>query len=140
MSEPNQVVALTEGITAGAFHEILDLAIEGRGKLPGAKQSAKQLLLAKNDAEDAIARMVTSHVAMASGQGFATNWGGFSVSVVMSWMRGTLAAMRDCRQGMAKTTTAMMSAAKAAAKPRRGPPGRATKMPITARINVAIAP
>ncbi|QXT63116.1 EcsC family protein [Tessaracoccus palaemonis] len=97
MSEPNQVVALTEGITAGAFHEILDLAIEGRGKLPGAKQSAKQLLLAKNDAEDAIARMVTSHVAMASGQGFATNWGGFLVSIVTIPANVTAAAFIQAR-------------------------------------------
>ena len=78
----NQALAVAEGLTASAFHEILDLAIEGRGKLPGAKHTAKQLLLQKNDAEDAISRMVTSHVAMAGGQGFATNWGGFFVSLL----------------------------------------------------------
>lgn len=82
MSERSQAVALTEGLTANVFHELLDLAIEGKGKLPGAKASATQLLVQKNDPEHAISRMVASHVALASGQGFATNWGGFLVSIV----------------------------------------------------------
>ena len=82
MDTQNQAVALTEGITANVFHEILELAIEGKGKLPGAKHAAKSLLVQRNDAELAISRMVTTHIAMASGQGFATNWGGFFVSLV----------------------------------------------------------
>lgn len=81
MSTQNQAVALTEGITANVYHEILELAIEGRGKLPGAKHAAKSLLVQRNDAELAISRMVTTHVAMAGGQGFATNWGGFLVAL-----------------------------------------------------------
>ena len=82
MSNQNQAVALTEGITANVFHEILELAIEGKGKLPGAKHSAKSLLVQRNDAELAISRMITTHVALAGGQGFATKWGGFLVSLV----------------------------------------------------------
>ena len=82
MATQNQAVALTEGITANTIHEILELAIEGKGKLPGAKHAAKQLLLQQGDAELALSRMLTTHVAMASGQGFATNWGGFLVSLV----------------------------------------------------------
>ncbi|NHB84775.1 hypothetical protein G7085_09580 [Tessaracoccus sp. HDW20] len=78
MATQNQAVALTEGITANAIHEILELAIEGKGRLPGAKHAAKQLLVQRNDAELAISRMLTTHVAMASGQGFATNWAGSS--------------------------------------------------------------
>ena len=81
MSEQS-VIALTEGLTANVFHEILDLAIEGKGKLPGAKASANQLLAQRNDPEAAITRLVAQHVAMAGGQGFATNWGGFLVSLV----------------------------------------------------------
>lgn len=79
--QPN-VVAVAEGVTADVFHEILDLAIEGKGKLPGAKHAAKQLLGKRGDAEAAIERMVAQHIAMASGQGFATNWGGFFVSLL----------------------------------------------------------
>lgn len=81
MSDQN-VVAVAEGFTADVFHELLELAIEGRGKLPGAKHSAKQLLAQRSDAESAISRMIAQHVAMAGGQGFVTNWGGFFVSLV----------------------------------------------------------
>lgn len=79
--QPN-VVAVAEGVTADVFHEILELAIEGRGKLPGAKHSAKQLLGKHGNAEAAIDRLVAQHIAMAGGQGFATNWGGFIVSLL----------------------------------------------------------
>lgn len=82
MSTQNQAIALTEGLTANVFHEILELAIEGKSKLPGAKHAAKSLLVQQGDAEKAIARMITTHVAMAGGQGFATNWGGFFVALV----------------------------------------------------------
>lgn len=82
MDAQSQAIALTEGITANVFHEILEMAIEGKGKLPGAKHAAKSLLVQRNDAEAAISRMVTMHVAMAGGQGFVTNWGGFLVSLV----------------------------------------------------------
>lgn len=82
MTEPNNVVAVTEGVTADVFHEILTLAIDGKGKLPGAKHAAKQLLRQHGDTESAITRMIANHIAMASGQGFATNWGGFLVSLV----------------------------------------------------------
>ena len=81
MSDGN-VVAVAENFTADVLHELLQLAIEGRGKLPGAKHSAKQLLAQRADAESAIARMIAQHVALAGGQGFATNWGGFVVSMV----------------------------------------------------------
>lgn len=81
MSQPG-VVAVAEGLTADAFHQILDLAIKGRGKLPGAKASANKLLAKHRDPEIAVGKAVTEHIAMAGGQGFATNWGGFLVSVV----------------------------------------------------------
>ena len=58
MSEKNQVIAVSEGISANVFHEILEIAIEGKGKLPGAKHSAKQLMLQKNDIEDAISEKI----------------------------------------------------------------------------------
>lgn len=77
-----RVVAVAEGFTADVLHELLQLAIEGKGKLPGAKHAAKQLLAHRRDPEAAISRMIAQHVAMAGGQGFATNWGGFFVSLV----------------------------------------------------------
>lgn len=82
MMQHSDAVAVAEGLTADVFHEVLDLAIRGKGKLPGAKHAAKQLLVRHNDAEAAIRSLITSHIAMAGGQGFATNWGGFLVSLV----------------------------------------------------------
>ncbi|MDO5678542.1 MAG: EcsC family protein [Propionibacteriaceae bacterium] len=82
MMQQSDAVAVAEGLTADVFHEILDLAIKGKGKLPGAKHSATQLLVKHNDAEAAVRSMITSHIAMAGGQGFATNWGGFFVSLL----------------------------------------------------------
>ena len=82
MSEQNNVVALTEGLTADAFHQLLELAIEGKGKLPGARTAAKKLLNQHRDPETAINWLVNQHVAYAGGQGFVTNWGGFFVSLV----------------------------------------------------------
>lgn len=80
MAQPNNVVAIADGVPADLFHQLLDLAITGRGRLPGVKKAAGKLLSRHEDAEAAISRLITEHVAMASGQGFATNWGGFFVS------------------------------------------------------------
>lgn len=82
MSEPTNVVAVAEGLTSDAFHQILDLAIEGKGRLPGAKVAAKNLLVKHRDPEVAVDKVVTEHIALAGGQGFATNWGGFLISLV----------------------------------------------------------
>lgn len=82
MSQPTNVVAVAEGLTSDAFHQVLELAIEGKGKLPGAKVAAKNLLVKHRDPEVAVDKVVTEHIALAGGQGFATNWGGFLVSLV----------------------------------------------------------
>lgn len=81
MSQPTNVVAVAEGMSADVFHQLLDLAIHGKGKLPGAKKAAAQHLDKHQDHEKAIARFITEHVALASGQGFVTNWGGFFVAL-----------------------------------------------------------
>ena len=73
MSQPPNVVAVAEGLTSDAFHQILDLAIEGKGKLPGAKVAAKNLLVRHRDPEVAVDWVVREHIALAGGQGFATN-------------------------------------------------------------------
>ncbi len=82
MSQNNDAVAVAEGLTADVFHQILDVAIEGRGKLPGAKKAAVSALQRTRDPEAAVKWIVAQHIAMAGGQGFATNWGGFFVSLV----------------------------------------------------------
>lgn len=82
MTQPTNVVAVAEGLTTDAFHQILEMAISGKGKLPGAKTSANNLLRKHRNPETAVKWIVNEHIAMAGGQGFATNWGGFFVSIV----------------------------------------------------------
>lgn len=81
MAEPNNVVAVAEGVPADLFHQLLELAISGKGKMPGVKKSASKLLERHKDPEAAIGRFVGEHIALAGGQGFATNWGGFLVAM-----------------------------------------------------------
>lgn len=78
----NNTVEVAEGFTADVFHQLLDLAIRGKGKLPGAKTTANELLRDRGDAEAAVSRTVANHIALAGGQGFATNWGGILVALV----------------------------------------------------------
>lgn len=81
MTEANNVVAVAEGVSADLFHQLLDLAIQGKGKMPGAKKVASGLLDKHGDPGEAINRLILEHVALASGQGFITNWGGFFVAL-----------------------------------------------------------
>lgn len=97
MTQRSDAVAVTEELTADVFHQLLDLAIKGKGKFPGAKHAAKQLLLRHNDSEAAINSLITSHIALAGGQGFATNWGGFLVSLVTIPANLTAAAFVQAR-------------------------------------------
>ncbi|SDL12176.1 EcsC family protein [Tessaracoccus oleiagri] len=75
-------LAAAENLSADVFHQILDLAITGKGALPGAHATAKAQLGRHGDAEAAIRAIVNQHLALAGGQGFATNWGGFLMSLV----------------------------------------------------------
>lgn len=82
MDQATNVVAVAEGVTADAFHQLLETAIMGKGVLPGAKSVAKRLLVRHQDPELAVEKAVAEHIALAGGQGFATNWGGILLSVV----------------------------------------------------------
>ncbi|MDO5068067.1 MAG: EcsC family protein [Propionibacteriaceae bacterium] len=81
MTGNRDAVAVTE-MTADAFHQMLEIAIEGRGKLPGARRSARSALERLRDPEAAVAQVANQHILMAGGQGFATNWGGFLLALV----------------------------------------------------------
>jgi uncharacterized protein (DUF697 family) len=61
----------------GALRRVLELAIDGYGKLPGAKASAaRHLQRAGGSSDTAIESLIDRHVAMASAQGFVMNLGG----------------------------------------------------------------
>jgi len=78
-----QVPKLAPIIVSGAIDAIMNQAITGVAKLPGAKDAAgRYLQRAHGDADLAIRRARMDHVAMAGGQGFITNLGGIVTAVV----------------------------------------------------------
>ena len=61
----------------GVLRRVLELAIDGYGKLPGAKASAARQLQRNGGSVDrAIESLIDFHVRLASAQGFVTNLGG----------------------------------------------------------------
>lgn len=62
----------------GVIRQLCEAAINGVGKVPGAKAVAAQQLARKGDAEAAIDALVTAHVSAAAAQGFVTNLGGLA--------------------------------------------------------------
>ena len=63
----------------GALRRVLEVAIDGPGRLPAARTvAAKHLLRHGGSVEDAIDSLVAHHVRLASAQGFVTNIGGLA--------------------------------------------------------------
>lgn len=61
----------------GVLRRVLELAIDGYGRLPGAKASAaRQLQRSGGSVDAAIESLIDFHVRLASAQGFVTNLGG----------------------------------------------------------------
>ncbi len=78
--QSEDLVRAATGITADYFQQLLEVAINGRGQLRGAKTVANHQLRKHSSVESAIERLIAQHVAFAGGQGFATNWGGLLVA------------------------------------------------------------
>jgi uncharacterized protein (DUF697 family) len=70
---------------SGFVRTVLDKAIDGAGKYPGARAAAdKQLAAYDGDVDRAITQVIENHVRLAGAQGFVTNLGGLvtlSVSI-----------------------------------------------------------
>jgi len=78
-----QVPRAVPVVIGGTIDAIINPAINGVGKLPGAVAASERYLKRANgDAELAIRRMRIDHVAMAGGQGFLTNLGGIVTALV----------------------------------------------------------
>ncbi len=61
----------------GALRRVLEVAIDGYGRVPGARAvAAKHLQKHTDSVDDAIDSVVAQHVRLASAQGFVTNLGG----------------------------------------------------------------
>jgi hypothetical protein len=64
-------------LAGGALRQVLELAIDGYGRLPGAKtHAARQLQRHGGSIDGAISSIIDFHVRLASAQGFVTNLGG----------------------------------------------------------------
>jgi hypothetical protein len=98
---------MTPQVAGGAFRQVLEIAIDGTAKLPGAKAHASRQLQRHGGAGDpAIEGIVDFHVKMAGAQGFVTNLGGLAalpvtmpanlagVAVVQTRMVAALAHLR----------------------------------------------
>lgn len=71
--------SLTPQVAGGALRHVLEIAIDGTHRLPGAKHSAARHLQKHGGASDlAIDSMIEFHVGLASAQGFVTNLGGIA--------------------------------------------------------------
>ena len=67
----------------GVLRRVLELAIDGYGKLPGAKASAARQLQRNGGSVDrAIESLIDFHVRLASAQGFVANLGGLALVTV----------------------------------------------------------
>ncbi len=63
----------------GVLRRVLELAIDGYGKVPGAKASAvRQLQRHEGSVDRAVDSLIDFHVRLASAQGFVTNLGGMA--------------------------------------------------------------
>ena len=70
-------------VAGGALRRVLELAIDGYGRLPGAKAAAaRQLQRNGGSVDGAISSIIDMHVRMASAQGFVTNIGGVAAMPV----------------------------------------------------------
>lgn len=73
----NKTVAMRGPEMGGnVLRQILDAAINGLGKVPGAKTTAASALAKHGSAEPAIEALVSTHVRAATAQGVLTNLGG----------------------------------------------------------------
>jgi uncharacterized protein (DUF697 family) len=74
---------VTPQLAGGALRRVLELAIDGYGRLPGAKTAAaKHLQRHGGSVDDAIDSIIENHVRLASAQGFVTNLGGIAALAI----------------------------------------------------------
>ena len=93
--------------TGGALRQVIEIAIDGYGRLPSAKTAAaRHLQRQAGSVDEAISSIIDHHVRLASAQGFVTNIGGVAalpvaipanitgVAIVQVRMVGAIAHLR----------------------------------------------
>nr|WP_204920358.1 EcsC family protein [Microlunatus panaciterrae] len=75
--------AMAPQAAGGALRRVLEVAIDGVGRLPSAKQvAARQLERHEGSVESAIEAVIDAHIRLGSAQGFITNLGGLATLAV----------------------------------------------------------
>ncbi|WP_420176682.1 EcsC family protein [Luteococcus sp. OSA5] len=92
-----QAPNLAPGASAVVLRKALELAIDGVGRVPGAKSTAANALQKSGSAEMAIDAVIKQHVAMAGAQGFLTNLGGLATLAVSIPANVSGVAIVQCR-------------------------------------------
>lgn len=112
---------ITPQVAGGALRQVLELAIDGTAKLPGAKASAARQLQRHGGASDpAVDAIIDLHVWLAGAQGFVTNLGGLAalpvtmpanvagVAVVQTRMVAAMAHLRGYDLNDSRVRTALI--------------------------------
>ena len=113
--------SVSPGAAGGALKRVLELAIDGYARVPGARTvAAKHLQKHGGAVDDAIDSVIAQHVRLASAQGFVTNIGGIAalpvtipanlagISVVQVRMVAAVAHLRGYDVGDLRVRTALV--------------------------------
>jgi hypothetical protein len=113
--------SVNPGAAGGALKRVLEVAIDGYGRVPGARTvAAKHLQKHGGSVDDAIDSVIAQHVRLASAQGFITNLGGVAalpvaipanlagISVVQVRMVAALAHLNGYDVGDLRVRTALV--------------------------------
>lgn len=113
--------SVSPAAAGGALRRVLEVAIDGYARVPGARTvAAKHLQKHGGSVEDAIDSVVAHHVRLASAQGFVTNIGGVAalpvaipanlagIAVVQVRMVAALAHLRGYDVGSLQVRTALV--------------------------------
>ncbi len=83
-NDPGKILAMRGPEVGGTMlRQLLDAAINGVGKVPGAKTTAARALARAGAVEPAIDSLVSLHVRMATAQGVVTNLGGMWTAPIL---------------------------------------------------------
>ncbi|HEY0241000.1 MAG TPA: EcsC family protein [Friedmanniella sp.] len=113
--------SVSPGAAGGALRRVLEIAIDGYARVPGARTvAAKHLQKREGSVDDAIDSVIAHHVRLASAQGFLTNLGGVAalpvaipanlagIAVVQVRMVAALAHLQGYDVGDLRVRTALV--------------------------------
>ncbi|HNV10027.1 MAG TPA: EcsC family protein [Propionibacteriaceae bacterium] len=108
------------GMAAGGLRRLLDFAIDGFQRLPGARAAAATAMGRTGNADSAAESVIRQHVVMAGAQGFVTNLGGLpalpvaipanvsGVAIIQSRMVAAIAHLRGYDIDDSRVRTAIL--------------------------------